>query len=297
MNSLPYPDDILDSFCSGDYLTDQGELIVGQRQKFNEAFTFVDGLEYPLSMVHPEIPQEGDQLGMIGVDKVHGVPVRDYVRYRIRKDLDADYPAYKSTRALFGKEKFDDTGLGSRSKNTTYVSELGLSEKRFRALISRLSAHFNHRALTVLDLGCGQGVGYKQLLKMDEIDEDTSVGLTLPLADTWAYPNTDLLYVNIMHCGQKRESDFTLSAHGCMRYHPTNFYEQRYPDMLVMLQAVNLTRPGGMILYNVAGMHSINKLINDRILRFDSLSETMALRVLRHPTVDEVMDYMRPKTA
>ncbi len=284
----PYPDDILESFCSGDYRTNEGELLVGQRQKFEEAFTFVDGLQYPLSMVHPDIPQEGDQLLKIGVKGV-----RDCVRGRIRKDLDADYPSYFSERKLFGKEKFDDSELNFDGKST-YVSVLGLGEKKFRALIGRLSADFSHRSLVTLDAGCGQAVGYKQLLKFDEIDEDNSVGLTLPSKYTWAYPDHSLLHANIMHCGRNREFDLTLSVHGAFRYHPTNFYQQRHPDMLSLLQAVNLTRPDGMILFNFPNLISIGELIKAGILRFDNLSETMALRVLRHPTVDEVINYTRP---
>lgn len=287
MNLRGYSDEIIDSFTSGAYVTDPvKEFLPGQQAKFNQSFSFVDGNQYPLSLVHPDIPQEGNQLGMIGVESVHGDSshpepwaVQEYLRDTMRRNIGG---MCMTGRRLFGQ-------------NTTYMVSLGMVEEDFRAFIRELSAEFNHRSLAVLDAGCGDGLAFHDLLGIDEVDQKNSVGLTLPHRHTIDAPDPELLYANIMHCGEKKRFDLSVSCQGAFTYHPTNHYRQRSIQMLAFLNLINLTKEGGVILGDHFYPPARDELLKGGIL--GRMEKTFPLRVLRHPTVDEVMKYTRPKAA
>lgn len=283
-------DELIDSFTTGIYATDsEKEFIPGQQAKFDKSFNFVDGVSYPLSLVHPDITQEGNQQRMIGVERISGddyhpdsFTVQEFVREMTRKNFGG---IYHTERRLV---------LGSRA----YLPELGMRLEDFRNFMNTLSGQFGHRALSVLDAGCGDGLAFNEMMQIDGVDAKNSVGLSLPHAanrdlsrssSAVEISDPNLLYANIMHCGGKKRFDLLISVHGAFLYHPTNQYPQRHIGMLSLLNAINLTEQGGAILAAPYHLPATVELLDDGIL--GRMEQPFPLQVLRHPTVDEVMKY------
>ena len=272
-----------DKFIDGSYATNpKAEILPGQHKMFNDAFNFVDGVKYPLSLAHHSIPQDGDQIVMVGCGVVPGDSFspdsspEEFHRHRYNGSLNY---IFKDNRKLFVPDK----------RGRSYMTSLNFrDENEFRETVSKLSADFGHRALHVLDAGCGQGLAFRDLLTLDEIDVEKSVGFSLPTRDRRRKLNLRLLYADVMHCGMKRRFDMVFSVHGAFRYHPTNLYSQKNIAMLSILQSIDLTQEGGLLLNDVINF-AMPKLFEMGILEY---SESSVSRVLRHPTVDEVMELM-----
>lgn len=258
----------------------------GQIEKFDRNFRFVDGVKYPLTLVIGEIPESEEQLKELGVYKVgggyhYGGPrsVEDFNREIVRNNLNG---AYMTSRKLY---------RGDRS----YVRQMNMSNGAFSRLLKRISNEFGGRALSVLDAGCGEGVAYRELMKIEEIDESSSTGLTLP---HFAFRNgltPDLLYANIMHCAQKKRFDLLFDIHGAFTYHPTNQYRQLHTGMLSFLQAISLTEVGGIMFFQPSLALSIEVFEERGVL--ERIPGTGACRVLRHPRVDELIELTHVKAA
>lgn len=283
-------DELIDSFATGIYATDPGkEFIPGQQAKFDKSFNFVDGVRYPLSLLHPDIAQRGNQQRIIGVESISGddfhsdpFTVQEFIREMTWKNFGG---IYHTERGLV---------LGSRA----YLPEVGMRLEDFRNFMNTLSGQFGHRALAVLDAGCGDGLAFNEMVQIDGVDAENSIGLSLPhgaklelLRSSSAVEISDpnLLYANIMHCGSKKRFDLLMSIHGAFLYHPTNHYPQRHMGMLSLLHAINLTEQGGAILAAPYHLPATVELLDDGIL--GRMKQPFPLQVLRRPTVDEVMKY------
>ena len=48
---------LVERLYDGTYLTPEAEIAEGQIAKFERTFRFVDGVRYPLSLVHPDIEE------------------------------------------------------------------------------------------------------------------------------------------------------------------------------------------------------------------------------------------------
>lgn len=283
VDSMVTIDELAGPLVSGSYL--DNELVPGQRAKFDAAFNFVDGVSYPLSLLHPDIPQKPGQAKMIGNERIQSrlknwmVPLDEFNREVVGGDLRLQY--------------IDDRKFHGGVR-TSYLDSFGLGIDDFTKLMGQLSANFGNRALAVLDAGCGIGNGFDQLLQLDGIDKEISVGLTLPRHTNWHSLDPRLLYVNIMHCGQRRLFDVGFDAYGAFSYHPMNSYHRSH-GKLSLLHLVNLIRPGGIIFSADIDPFAANILLENGVLENVGLGNGVlgkVFRVVRQPTANEVLKYV-----
>lgn len=208
-----------DDMVDGSYLEPGRELLPGQIERFERFFTRVDALERPLTLAAPE---EGAQWQL---RRTNFLDLRDAVLDGVHAAM---HPSYTTDRDSY----FDGVP----------PHHLGFEWPKLKRFLREM-ADEKGRALSVLDSGVGRGHAFERLLDFEEVDRNSSVGITLPFYALREETVRDLPIVlaNVIHCGPKHEFDVIIDFFGSFHYHPL---KDQF-DSVTYFQVLGMLKSGG----------------------------------------------------
>ncbi len=258
--------------------------------RVREFFRVIDGVETPSQLLGIEDP---------GLDRLFREWGLNESAIRENVDL-AGYrtTGYFVTRGL----------IRSRPpyEELSYVDALGMSRNTFVDALEEIRADQGGRRLSVFDLGCGQGVGFEDLLELEAVDPTSSIGITLPNIQLNPYKQgPQISHANVVHLAPKHQADATFSVFGTTSYHPMDRqFRHHTRGTFGLLQAIGFTREGGWIFHRqLKDLDPDNEVLEEEgILRHDPHFSfrnkknpginAQAWQVLRHPTHDEIRELL-----
>lgn len=224
-----------------------------------QLFDVVDGIKYPELLIMDDMVEHD------------GPP--EFPRINIW-DLGANSGKSAVEAALFdglglgpkandGSEK-EELRLGYRTDRPlshlnpqypSYETHLNLRTGELPYLLNRYRVQTRKSALKVGDFGCGRGRALKSICELPCADKEKSFGVTLhPISTVRPEVNDKVAQANVVHLKPKHTNpddtrvDVFLSLHGVIQYHPLNSKNAAYERCFGLLQAINMTAIGGLIM-------------------------------------------------
>lgn len=263
-----------------------------------ETFHIVDGVEFPELLLTDEIDPNTINAGN------RNIHIADFslksVQNATRRGLGFSVTGDLSSSFSLGRSL-----TKSPLTSDTYEGNLGLREKGFQDIVQKTSEDFGGEPVAVVDLGCGYGTGFSEILEIEQVDEKKSTGVTmhdpfkvdLSAQERIAYGNILFLKPNGIRF------HIAVSVYGAITYHPLNKVGGLTAKMFSVLQTLNMLRIRGILLTNESldpAFSELNKMgITETPTDLDEFFEQpqymgnlwttqKATRKLRRPTIEEI---------
>lgn len=198
----------------------------------------------------------------------------------------------------------------SGSSSDSYESRLLIREGQFGNFLYEYLRVSGKDSASVFDAGCGRARAFGEILAIDGVSREKSVGITAAgIRKVREEARDRVNFGNIIFLAPRRGEVETvrfnvlLSVHGALSYYPLNKIGGARYQMLAFLQAINFIEQNGLLLIDCMCAKEetvpflVSKGILRRVLELEQFlrngTERKTVFMLdRRPTIDEIREFL-----